>query len=95
MRKLRIPVQEKMDLKFVRGLLFFNHYLVELRVVQVVDSVIGIWVEIEIAALTRLAGLTVLSLVFPPIVTIAPIIIPISKFPWFVLCLRALALSEL
>ena len=94
-RKLRIPVQEKMDLKFVRRLLFFNHYLVELWVVQVVDSVIGIWVKIEIAALTRLAGLTVLSLVFPPIVTIAPIIIPISKFPWFVLCLRALALSEL
>jgi hypothetical protein len=49
-----VVVQEQVDLELVRRLLLFDHYLIELRIVQVVKPKVRVWIKVEVLALSRL-----------------------------------------
>lgn len=73
-------VQEKVDLELIRRLFLLDHDLVEIRIVQVVEPKVRIWIKVEVLALSRLPLFSIATVVIISIVLLAAFILPVTLF---------------
>lgn len=73
-------VQEQVDLELVRRLLLLDHDLVEIRIVQVVEPKVRIWIKVEVLALSRLPLFSIATVAIISIILLAAFIVPVTLF---------------